>query len=118
MTLQNRLYALYDRKALYYLPPFVARSDADAERTFMEAVTTSETSISQYPADFDLVWMGAIDLYSGSLSAPPNGMPLLLINGLSALQSAQAARSRYKSVLGSPPGDLEYAMSSPDRDAS
>ena len=55
----DTLFAIYDRKAQYYLPPFTARSETDALRVFNEAVLTSETPISQYPADFDLLVLGS-----------------------------------------------------------
>lgn len=99
MTITNNIYAIYDRKAQYYLPPFTVRGDADAHRTFTEAVMTSETPISQYPADFDLVRVGSIDLESGLLATPENGMPVLLINGLVCLEVAQRERRRYNAIL-------------------
>lgn len=100
MTHTTKIYALYDRKAQYYLPPFTVRSDGEAHRTFTEAVMQSDTPISQYPADFDLVRIGSIDLESGMLAPTENGMPVLMINGLVCLEAAQRERSRYRAVLG------------------
>lgn len=94
----NKIYAVYDRKAQYYLPPFTARGDAEASRSFTDAVMTSETPISQYPADFDLVRIGEFHLETGVLT--PEGIPTLLLNGLVALTDAQRQRSRYQSVVG------------------
>lgn len=94
----NQVYAVYDRKAQYYLPPFVCRGDAEATRMFSEAVMTSETPISQYPADFDLVKVGSFDLETGVLT--PENIPTLMLNGLVALTEAQRQRSRYATVLG------------------
>ena len=51
----HKLYSIYDRKAAYYLPAFQMRSHADAERQFSEIVTSSDTPISKYPADYDRV---------------------------------------------------------------
>lgn len=93
----NNLYCIYDRKAAYCLPVFSARTDTDAIRTFTEAVTTSETPISQYPADFDLIQIGSYDMETGIVTPLiPMG---LIINGLTALTEAQRQRSRYQSVL-------------------
>lgn len=94
----NQVYAVYDRKAQYYLPPFTARGDAEASRMFTDAVMTSETPISQYPADFDLVKVGSFDLDTGVLT--PEQPPRLMVNGLVCLTEAQRQRSRYATVLG------------------
>lgn len=106
MTTKNSIYSIYDRKAQYYLPPFTVRSDADAERAFMEAVTMSETPISQYPADFDLVHLGTIDLDTGALTQ--DHMPRLMVNGLVALEQAARTRARYAAVIpnGQDPSEL------------
>jgi len=105
MTQTNEIYSIYDRKAQYYLPPFAARSNADATRTFTEAVTTSETPISQYPADFDLVRLGSLDLDTGAITGLH--MPELLINGLVALTAAHQQRARYKQILNAPELDID-----------
>lgn len=97
MTTKNSIYSIYDRKAQYYLPPFTVRSDADAERAFIEAVTVSDTPIAQYPADFDLVCLGSIDLDTGMLTQ--DQMPRLMVNGLVALEAATRTRARYASML-------------------
>lgn len=96
--MKNSLYAIYDRKAEYYLPVFPARGDAEAWRMFTETVVKSETPISQYPADFDLVRVATINLETGVVT--PEHMPTLLVNGLAALTEAQRQRSRYQTVLG------------------
>lgn len=92
------IYSVYDRKAQYYLPIFTRRSDADAQRQFAEIVATSDTPISKYPADFDLVRLGTIDLETGSIE-PEHPMGLL-INGLVSLQALNAERKRYSQSLG------------------
>lgn len=99
MTPHN-IYSIYDRKAQYYLPPFACRGDAEAHRTFAEAVTTSETPLATYPADFDLVWLATMDLETGVVTG---SMPRLIINGLVALEAAHAQRRRYAQVLNPPP---------------
>lgn len=96
--MNNQIYAVYDRKAQYYLPPFTARGDAEAIRSFTEVVVTGETPLSQYPSDFDLVKIGSFHLETGVLS--PENIPVLMLNGLVALTDHQRQRSRYQSVLG------------------
>lgn len=99
MSTITHLYSIYDRKAQYYLPPFNSRSEAEAVRTFTEAVMTSETPISQYPADFDLVQIGSMDLDSGAVGGLDHIK--IVINGLVALESAQRQRRQYQQILNS-----------------
>jgi len=96
--MQNLLFSIYDRKAQYYLAPFTARSETDALRVFNEAVISSETPVSQYPADFDLLALGAVDLETGVLT-PEMPTPRPIINGLVALTNAQRERSRYQAIM-------------------
>lgn len=95
----HKLYSIYDRKAAYYLPVFQMRSHADAERQFSEIVTNSDTPISKYPADYDLVCIGEINLESAQIV--PNYPCEALINGLVALQNAHLQRSRYAKAINS-----------------
>ena len=93
----SNIYSIYDRKAQYYLPVLNARTDADAIRIFTDGVTSSDTQVSKYPADFDLVRLGKIHLETGLIDREwPVG---LVINGLVALQTAQTERARYQALL-------------------
>lgn len=98
------IFAAYDRKAQYYLPLFQSRSEAEAIRSFSEAVISSESPVSRYPAEFDLVCLGQVDLETGSIT--PMHPVGLVINGLVALQAAQAERARYAKAL-NPQTDIE-----------
>jgi len=102
---EARIFSIYDRKAAYYLPLFTMRSDAEAVRQFTEIVTQSDTSVSKYPADYDLVCLGWIDLEKGHIE--PIYPCDTLINGLVALQNAQIERSRYAKILKSDQVDIE-----------
>lgn len=88
------IYSIYDRKAQYYLPVFVARTDADALRQFADLVVNSDTPLSKYPADFDLVRLGVMNVESGNID--PERPVGLLINGLVSLQASIAERERYR----------------------
>lgn len=92
------LYAIYDRKAQVYFMPFTAAHEAEALRTFAQMVVQSETPLSQYPADFDLLRLGTIGTETGILT-PENPTPYPIINGLVSLTTAQRERSRYQSIL-------------------
>lgn len=103
MQLMN-IYAAYDRKAQYYLPIFQTRSDAEAVRSFTDAVVSSDTNVAKYPADFDLIRLGEIDMETGQIT--PEWPVGLIINGLVALQAHQADRARYAKAV-NPQTDLE-----------
>lgn len=93
----NHLYSIYDRKAQYYLPVFTMRSHADALRQFADIVTASDTPVSKYPADYDLVCLGQMNLETGQIA--PTYPCETLINGLVSLQNAQLERSRYAKAI-------------------
>jgi len=99
------IYSIYDRKAAYYLPLFTMRGHADATRQFTEIVTSSDTPIAKYPADYDLVCLGSINLENGSIE--PIYPCETIINGLVALQNAQLERSRYAKILKTEQVDIE-----------
>jgi hypothetical protein len=102
------LYSIYDRKAAYYLPIFQQRGHADATRQFTELVTQSDTAIAKYPADYDLVCLGQIDLETGQIA--PTYPCETIINGLVSLQNAHLERCRYAKAI-NPQVDLEEMLS-------
>lgn len=103
----HQLFTIYDRKAAFYLPLFQMRSHAEAERQFADIVTSSDTPIAKYPADYDLVCLGSIDLETGMIT--PTYPVETIINGLVALQNAHLERSRYAKAL-NPQVDLEELL--------
>lgn len=106
----NHLYSIYDRKAAYYLPVFTLRSHADALRQFTEIVTASDTPVSKYPADYDLVCLGKMDLETGQVV--PTFPCEVLMNGLVSLQNAHLERSRYAKSL-DVQSDIEEFLAEP-----
>lgn len=91
------IFAAYDRKAEVYLPVFQQRSDAEAVRAFTEAVTSSDTPLSRYPADFDLIRLASLNIETGEVT--PQWPVGLVINGFVALQAAQHERARYAKAI-------------------
>lgn len=91
------IFSTFDRKAQNYLGLFTVRSEIEAVRSFTEAVMTSETPVSQYPADFDLHRMGTVDMESGEIT--PEYPPYPVVNGLVCLTQAHQERSRYQTLL-------------------
>lgn len=93
----HKIYTVRDRKAEYCLPVFSAKSDTDAIRSFTETVVSSDTDMSKYPADFDLLAIAEFDIQIGFVKVITPYQ--ILINGLVAIQQANELRSRYKKAL-------------------
>lgn len=98
-----KLYSVFDRKGAYYLPLFQAHTDGEAVRQFMELVVSSETPISRFPSDYQLVWIGELDLHSGLITQDDISF---IISGEQALLEANRDRKRYRDMLGAQ-SDLE-----------
>lgn len=60
-----KIFTIFDSKADYYLPPFFARTNAEAIRTFSQAVNDSSHHIGQNHADFTLFYIGDYDETTG-----------------------------------------------------
>lgn len=91
------IYTIYDRKASYCLPVFSLKSEADARRQFSEIITQSDTLVSKYPGDYDLVCIAEFDEQTGNVI--PYSPTETVINGLTALQAAQHEREQYQKAL-------------------
>lgn len=60
--MQKRLYIVYDTVAASIVGEILqALSDAPAIRAFHDALKTPNSLISQHPADFQLLYIGAIE---------------------------------------------------------
>jgi len=90
------LYSIYDRKTQVYLPLYQATSDEQAHRAFVEVIMTSDTDVSKYPAEMDLVRLGALNIHTGQIE--PEYPVGLLINGLVAYEAAIRDRQRYEAI--------------------
>ena len=96
---QMHIFAVYDRKAAYYLPTFQARTEVDAIRSFTDAIMGGETPLSKYPADYDLVRVASMDTESGRVT--PAWPVDLITNGYTAYDLALKERGRYAKALNS-----------------
>lgn len=54
-------YAIYDLKAGYYLTPFIAHNHHVAKRMFTASCSDSNTSLYQFPTDYELFLIGSFD---------------------------------------------------------
>lgn len=68
-----KMFSIRDIKGEIFNPPFFARSHGDAERSFLQAAKDEKTTISQFPEDYQLFYIGDYDDQSGRViqEAPP-----------------------------------------------
>lgn len=68
------VFAVYDRAAGAYLPPFFVRSKAEAIRMFTESVQDGKSPFSKFPSDYTLCGLGYYDDVSGAFSTDDHGV--------------------------------------------
>lgn len=79
-----RYYSVYDRKALVYMPPFHALTDAAAIRSIRDAMADPNTSLHRHPDDFVLFFVGHYNDENGQMHP---AMPCVHVVDVSALSS-------------------------------
>lgn len=65
--MQYKVFAIRDQKAELYNQPFFQKTHGEAERNFQTLVNDEKSTISQYPDDFDLYFLGEYDDNKGLL---------------------------------------------------
>ena len=60
-----KVYSIRDQKAEVYNQPFFQKTHGEAERNFQTLVKDNKSTISQYPEDFDLYFVGEYDDQKG-----------------------------------------------------
>lgn len=71
-----KMYTVHDAKASYYSPPFFARTNMEAIRTFTQAVNDPQHEIGRNHADFTLFEVGEFDEQSGQITVLKAPAPL------------------------------------------
>lgn len=71
-----KIFAIFDKKALFFTPPFVNRNKAEGLRTFDELVNDSQTRFNKYPSDFQIFELGEWDERTATIIVHPK--PLFL----------------------------------------
>lgn len=61
------MYSIRDAKGEYFNTPFFNKSHGEAERNFTSLVNDEKSTVSQYPEDFDLYYLGDYDDNDGKL---------------------------------------------------
>lgn len=61
------LFSVYDKKAMFFDSPFCVENEVQAARAFDQAVNDPRSTLSKYPADFALYYLGEYDPGSGAI---------------------------------------------------
>lgn len=61
-----KLFSVYDKKAMFFDSPFCVENGVQAARAFDQAVNDPRSTLSKYPADFALYYLGEFDSVSGA----------------------------------------------------
>lgn len=61
------MFAIRDTKAGYYNAPFYSKTLAEAERIFSQLANDQQTTVCQFPQDFDLYQVGQYDMDKGTV---------------------------------------------------
>ena len=65
MTL--KLFSIRDQKSEAFGTPFYQATHGEAERNFRTLVNDNKSTVSQYPDDFDLYYLGTFDDNTGKV---------------------------------------------------
>lgn len=63
--MELRMYSIRDAKAEIYNTPFFQKTHGEAERNFQILFNDEKSTISKYPEDFDLYYLGIYDDQTG-----------------------------------------------------
>lgn len=71
-----KAYAVYDKAAGAYLPPFYQQNDLVAIRTFARMVNDKKSIFSQSPEDFQLFFLAHFDESEGMFTQDKGPVPI------------------------------------------
>lgn len=64
----TKMFTVHDHKAAYYSPPFYARTNMEAIRTFAQAVNDPTHDIGRNHSDFTLFELGEFNDQTGEIT--------------------------------------------------
>ncbi len=103
-----KIFAIFDAKALAYLPPFVLPEEGMAMRTFSDCVNSKDHQFGAHPEDYTLFFLGLYDDKTGIFSELEARS--VLANGVEMVRLEVPAGQQDLPVNGA---DLEPAYVSP-----
>lgn len=82
--MNQKAFSVRDSKTELFHLPFFTNTTADAERSFAATVNNSQTSINQFPEDFDLYMIGEYDQIKGKFL--PLETPVHMIKAIALIR--------------------------------
>lgn len=83
--MKMRLYAVLDKQVEAFLPPLCFRSEGEAKRSFIDAVSAESSQLSRHKSDYAFCFLGYYDDNLGTFDGCP---PVVVLEGATALSSA------------------------------
>lgn len=62
-----RMFSVYDSKVQAYMNPWIARTVAEAQRSWVQACNDGQSMMSKHPADYTLFQVGEFDEETGEI---------------------------------------------------
>lgn len=75
--MQRKMYSIRDSKGEVFHPPFLQLTHGEAERFFTKVANDFKTTISEFPEDYDLYYLGTFDDVSGKVETLPTPQHML-----------------------------------------
>jgi len=60
------IFSIFDKKVSAYRPPFTGRNPGEVKR-MVQSTLQSQNQLSEYPADFDIYYLGEMNDVSGQI---------------------------------------------------
>lgn len=98
--MRQKVYSVFDEKAMAYLQPFYFNHHGEALRSFERIVKTADTMVANHPSDFKLYHIGEFDNVSGKLSALNE--PFFLANASDYVKSSGQMEMDFNSKAKKP----------------
>ena len=84
-----KIYSIYDKKAMTYSPVMSFENEVLAVRAFEQFVLAGNNTVSQYPSDFVLCYLGEMDDSTGALTC--DAMPRQVEEAMSVIVTSMNA---------------------------
>lgn len=67
--MERKIYSIRDSKSEAYGLPFYQHTHGEAERSFAKLASDSQSTVNQFPEDFDLYYIGNYNDQTGTIAA-------------------------------------------------
>jgi len=64
-----KIFTIKDSKAEIYMQPFFQKTIGEAERSFTTLAQDQKSTVSMYPEDYDLYYLGEMDDQTGKIQS-------------------------------------------------